>query len=205
MIARVRAFIPIRSFDGMSRLATALGPDDRRALGIRLARQTILSARQAGTTATVITNDPVVRRWADDLGVSWLAEPVPGSLDAAAGAGISTAGGDPWLVVHADLPALGPDDIRLASSMTRRGTVLAPSHDGGTSLVGGMQPTFPFRYGPGSFRRHLAALKGHATVLVRPGLAFDLDRPRDLHAYRRLGCLVATSHNTPDSTGGNGR
>src|SRR5665811_1981594 len=91
------------------------------------------------------------------------------------------------------------------ASMAAAGTVLAPSHDGGTSLVGGMLNPFPFRYGPGSFRRHLSAVLGHARVLVRPGLALDLDRPRDLRAFRRLGYLADDTSQAFGLTGRAGR
>ncbi len=205
MIAAVRTFIPIRSFDGMSRLGSVIGPADRRVLAMRLARRTVSACREAGTIVSVITNDAAVRRWADELGVAWIAEPSPEGLDAAARTGVASAAGDPWLVIHADLPAVGPDDVRAACSMVPSDTVLAPSHDGGTSLIGGTLSDFPFRYGPGSFHRHVSALGGHAAVLIRPGLALDLDRPRDLDAFRRLGHLADSRYNAPGSTAGDGR
>lgn len=202
MSDRCRTLIPIRSFAGMTRLENSLGSDERRLLAENLAGRVALAATAADTRVVVITNDAAVRRWARTLEVEWIAEPVPGSLNDAAAAGVAAAGGDPWLVVHADLPAIGPDDIRVASSMAAAGMVLAPSHDGGTSLVGGRLNPFPFQYGPGSFRRHLSAVLGRATILVRPGLALDLDRPRDLRALRRLAYLV---DDTSRAFGLNGR
>jgi len=201
MTADVRTFIPIRSFNGMSRLRDALGPAERRALARSVAARTVRAALEAGTIVSVISNDAAVDGWAEGLGVASIAEPSPGSLNAAAAAGIATTSGDPWLVVHADLPAVRPEDIRTASSMAQRGVVLAPSHDGGTSLVGESRPEFPFRYGPGSFHRHLSAVGENAMILVRPGLALDLDRPRDLEAFRLLGYLDPSPTNFPDSTG----
>ena len=62
--------------------------------------------------------------------------------------------------------------------------VLAPSSDGGTSLIGGSgDPGFDFAYGVGSFHRHLARLRRCSPkVVFRLGLALDLDHPSDLEA-----------------------
>jgi len=145
---------------------------------------------EADTAVTIVTPDPDVRRWAESIEAAWIGEPGSGGLDAAAGAGVAAADGDPWLVIHADLPAITPDDVAVGATLASAGTVLAPSHDGGTSLIGGVAPSFPFAYGPGSFSRHLAATGGHATILVRPGLALDLDAPSDLTAFEELGLIA---------------
>jgi 2-phospho-L-lactate guanylyltransferase len=183
----VRAFVPIRSFDGMTRLGSALTPRERKLVAVSLARRTTGAASEASVDVAVVTNDGEVRRWADALDMVWVAEPEPGNLNDAAAAAVASADGRPWMIVHADLPSVTAGDIRTAASLALAGTVLAPSHDGGTSLIGGLQRSFPFRYGPGSFGRHFAAVGGRATVLVRPGFALDLDSPRDLEAFRTLG------------------
>jgi 2-phospho-L-lactate guanylyltransferase len=154
-----------------------------------LAGRAVHAAVEADTAVTIVTPDPDVRRWAETLDAAWIGEPAPGGLNAAAAAGVTTADGAPWLVIHADLPAITPTDVAVGAALAAAGTVLAPSHDGGTSLVGGVAPSFPFAYGPGSFFRHLTATAGHATILVRPGLALDLDAPRDLDAFETLGLI----------------
>ncbi len=189
MTPTVRALVPIRSFGGMTRLSGSLDPQDRTKLARDLADRTTRAALDADTRVSVITADAVVRQWATDSDIDLINEPISTGLNAAATTGVATPGDAPWLVIHADLPTILPEDIRTAAAAVERGYVLAPSHDGGTSLIGGTGPRFPFRYGPGSFRRHLAAIQGAATILVRPGLALDLDRPWDLEALRRLGYL----------------
>ena len=92
------------------------------------------------------------------------------------------------MVVHADLPAIEAEDLDTTMSLLGSRSILAPSHDGGTSLIAGSTPAFPFSYGVGSFQRHLAAVPD-AAVLIRPGLALDLDRASDLDAIRGLGYL----------------
>lgn len=180
------AFIPIRSFAGLTRLSSALDGHERIATMRRLAERTTAAAVDAGASVSVVTGDADVRAWAEESGHTVIVEPDQGGLDAAARTGITAAEG-PWLVVHADLPLVTAADIAQAASVVGDGgSVLAPSYDGGTSLIGGNGPGFPFSYGAGSFRRHLAAAPG-ATVLVRRGLAIDLDRVRDLDALEAAG------------------
>jgi 2-phospho-L-lactate guanylyltransferase (CobY/MobA/RfbA family) len=107
------------------------------------------------------------------------------SLDEAAGAAVqaATSAGTPWAVLHADLPLLTSDVLqRCVSHLANGGSVLAPSSDGGTSLIGS-SGSIDFSYGPGSFHRHLGALR-HANPMIvsHVGLALDLDEPEDLHA-----------------------
>ena len=183
------ALIPIRAFDGMTRLSGRLEPEDRTMLARDLAGRTTRAALDANAAVSVITADPEVGQWATTCGFAVIDETVPRGLNDAAATGVETVGDNPWLVIHSDLPAISADDIRAATAAVKAGYVHAPSHDGGTSIVGGTGSEFPFRYGPGSFRRHLSAVHGEATILVRPGLALDLDHPRDLEALERLGYM----------------
>ncbi|MCH8900136.1 MAG: 2-phospho-L-lactate guanylyltransferase [Acidobacteria bacterium] len=184
---RFTAVVPIRSFDGLTRLSEALSTEERFALMRRLAERTCTAIAEAGASVVIVTGDDEVRSWASESGFGLVDEPDPPGLDAAAAAGIAQAD-DAWMVVHADLPAIAPEDIEAAVTVLDGRSVLAPSHDGGTSLIAGSTPGFPFSYGVGSFHRHLAAVPD-AAVLIRPGLALDLDRPSDLDAIRRLGFL----------------
>jgi 2-phospho-L-lactate guanylyltransferase (CobY/MobA/RfbA family) len=86
------------------------------------------------------------------------------------------------MVVHADLPAATTEDLAAAvHALPPQGILLAPSHDGGTNLLAGDCDSFTFSYGPHSFHRHLTAAARHPhQVLVRAGLALDLDGPDDL-------------------------
>jgi 2-phospho-L-lactate/phosphoenolpyruvate guanylyltransferase len=179
------AVVPIRSFDGLTRLADALPNERRSTLMLRLALRTTEALRACGTIVVVVSGDPAVRTWASNQQVRVVDEPDPPGLDAAAAAGMATTRG-PWLVVHADLPLITPGDVRAAiEALDTHRYVLAPSHDGGTNLIGGAWPIFEFSYGPGSFRRHLAQVPA-AAVLIRRGLSLDLDRARDLETLRNL-------------------
>jgi 2-phospho-L-lactate guanylyltransferase len=182
--------IPIRSFQGMSRMATVLDADARRQLMARLAAHTVAISLAAGSSVTTVTGDPKVSAWAQGLGIAVIPEPEGGGLDAAARAGVEAAKGRRWLILHADLPLLEPNDITAVVEAARDGFALAPSHDGGTSAVVGTTSDFPFRYGPGSFQRHLAAVAGRATVVNRPGFGADVDQPSDLDWLRVLDTAV---------------
>jgi 2-phospho-L-lactate guanylyltransferase len=184
----VEAIIPVRTFDGLSRLASKASEAERAATMRRLVDRTASATISAGVTPVIVTADPDVASWAARQDIRVVAEQGAG-LDAAAASGIATVAADAWLVIHADLPHISPADVAIAAELARCAVVLAPSHDGGTSLVGGSGRTFPFRYGPGSFRRHLFAVAGDATILVRPGLAIDLDRPQDIDMLEELGWL----------------
>jgi 2-phospho-L-lactate guanylyltransferase len=184
------AVIPIRSFRGMSRLSGDLDVEARSLLMSRLAAGTVAAAHSAGTDVAIVTGDPDVGRWADEVNIAVIREPVAGGLDAAARAGIAAANGRRWLVLHADLPLLGPPDVAAVIGAAADGFALAPSHDGGTSAIAGRSGDFPFRYGPGSFQRHLAAIGGNAVVVTRLGLGADVDRPADLEWLRVLDAAL---------------
>ena len=184
----VSAVVPIRSFAGLTRLGHVLDAGTRANLMLRLATHTVDVLHRARLPVTVVSSDPDVTTWGATHTEQVVPEPSAGGLDAAAVAGVAAVPG-PWMVVHADLPALRVEDILAATRLAARTTVLAPSRDGGTSLIGSEGDPPLFSYGPGSFRRHLTAVRGQATIMVRPGLALDVDRPWDLTALHRLGYL----------------
>lgn len=173
--------VPVKTFgEAKSRLASVLGPAAREALGKRVASQTLATLARLPVAVAVVTGDDDVVTWAQRLGYQVLPEG-PGGLDGAASSLVAAARGRPWAVLHADLPLLRAVDVEVAlAAADEAGTALAPSSDGGTSLVAGAGP-FAFSYGPGSFVRHLRSVPD-AVVVVRRGLAVDLDTPSDLAA-----------------------
>ncbi len=175
--------VPVKPFGvAKARLAPVLDASERSLLGVAIAARTLGLARRIGRSA-VVTGDVGVADWAQSLGHAVVWE-LPGGLDGAARALVTAAGTGPWIIVHADLPRLSEGNLQeAATSLHVHGAVIAPSSDGGTSLIGATGAV-PFTFGRGSFRRHLAALP-HAHVLVRPGLALDLDTPADYRAWQR--------------------
>lgn len=177
------AAVPVkRFFVAKRRLGPVLDARTRSVLGRNLARHTLGVIAAAGAEPLVLAADEDVADWAKRAGFAARLDQGNG-LDEPAAAAAATAhsAGRPWMIVHADLPLLDRADVAAALEILDGGrSVLAPSSDGGSPLVGGHRP-IRFAYGPGSFRRHLARLDDPA-VLVRVGLALDLDDPSDLRA-----------------------
>lgn len=177
--------VPVkRFFVAKRRLAGALSPVTRSQLGRELAAHTLSVVSMTGAEPLVLAADGEVAAWADGLGHRALVDAGSG-LDEAAEAAARTAvdAGRSWLILHADLPLLQPADVEEVLDHLAAGReVIAPSNDGGTSALGAGR-IVRFAYGPASFHRHLARL-ADPVVVVRPGLALDLDDISDLRAAR---------------------
>ena len=161
----------------MTRLSGVLDPQQRSELAHRLASLMIEAVAAAGLQPIVITSSDEVARWAHRHVATVLGDPGDG-LSAAVRAGVSTIGSGQWIVVHADLPLVTPQAIVAVVDASRSTTVLVPSYDGGTTVIGG-HGTFPFSYGVGSFQRHYASAP-EATVMVSPELSIDIDTEQGL-------------------------
>lgn len=176
------AVIPVKSFEtAKGRLVGSLPPEARAALGRALAEHTVETVKAAGLDVVVVAGDEAVSSWAGAASVSSIPDPSSG-LDDAAAAGVAAADGAAWLVIHADLPLLVPDELRLVLEVMAEGRVaLAPSADGGTTAYGGHSREARFAYGPGSFHRHLSMCPS-AAIVARTGFLNDLDSPDDLRS-----------------------
>jgi len=179
--------IPVKSFDvGKGRLSGALRAADRRRLVKGLAERVLFAASDEAVRL-VVAGDEQVARWAVGHGAEAVLDPGTG-LDAAADRVVRWAArvGAGWIVCHADLPLVTPADLVPAiAAVAASRDVIAPSKDGGTSLVGSTRSPFPFSYGDESYARHRALLDD-PLVLTTPGLTFDVDDPDDLVAAARL-------------------
>ena len=173
--------IPIRSFaTAKERLSEHLTPPQRRDLAVQLADH---AATVASTVADVmvVTGDRDVRQWAGARSLPTLDD--GGSLDGAGLAVVNHAGDAAWAVLHADLPMLSTADLKWSlAEFGDRGCAIAPSWDGGTSLIMA-RGNFHFSYGPGSFQRHFSQ-RPSAAVIMRAGLALDVDEPEHLDWMR---------------------
>lgn len=199
--------IPVKPFGvAKQRLHPRLDGVGRSRLGREVAIRTARVASEAGAAVAFVTADGGVRRWATSYGFPTIDESQSdrSGLDGAAAAVRDSALAEerPWLVVPADLPLVAVDDVvALLEPLLRGQAVIAPSYDGGTSAFGGHE-LFEFSYGPGSYHRHLNQAP-HASVIVRPGLAHDLDTVADLDAIvnhrngRWIGELMAAIDSHP--------
>jgi 2-phospho-L-lactate guanylyltransferase len=158
----------------------------RRLLSLAMTERVLGAVSAAGARPVVLAADSQVMEWAGERGWDAIADREP-SLNAAAAGAVEVANrlGMPWMVVHADLPLLSCEDVRVVmKTLQGEQWVLAPSSDGGTSLIGGRgDPGFDFAYGEASFHRHLSRLRHKSfQVLYRLGFVLDLDHPSDLKA-----------------------
>jgi 2-phospho-L-lactate guanylyltransferase len=171
-----------------TRLAGFLKPEERQALSERLFRHV------AGVLGSVPQIDDVVVL-SDVRPPGWtgrLALDEGRGLNGELGALAAGLGAGPLLIVHADLPLIGPGDIEALLSGALGGVGIAPDRHGeGTNALALRYPTgFDFAFGPGSFARHQAEAKGLAQVVVRQGLGLDIDIPEDLTAAAAAGFIV---------------
>jgi 2-phospho-L-lactate guanylyltransferase len=178
--------LPVRSFGhAKSRLRQAVPTGLRRQIAQEMATRTALAAATAGMAVIVITEDGEVKAWAESNG--WPAQSRGAdSLDGGARALVEDArmAGRAWTVLHADLPLIQAHELIPAVAALDAGrAVIAPSADGGTTLIGTPGTEVEFAYGPGSFRTHLQRIADlDPVVLTSSGLGCDLDVPDDLSA-----------------------
>jgi 2-phospho-L-lactate guanylyltransferase len=174
--------VPVKQFGAAKgRLATRLDREARAHLARWLASGVVAAAGEA--PVHVVCDDPDVAAWAESIGCHVLWTPATG-LNGAVAAGcdaLAAAGFDHVAICHADLPRPGalttvlePDTIVLVPDRRRDGTnvVARPLHVA-------LAPS----YGPGSFRRHLAAALAtgvRVRVSPHPELSLDVDHPDDL-------------------------
>lgn len=163
-----------------ARLGDRLSAERRAHLGMAIAARTLTIATDAGADdVVVVTADPAVARWAASLGFGAARDPGNG-LNAAATFAHSRSFEMKKICVllHADLPVLSRSDLVAFFTAARHGPAIAPSYDGGTSALSAPKDIV-FAYGNNSFSNHLAQMP-RASVIIRPGLALDLDTTRDL-------------------------
>jgi 2-phospho-L-lactate guanylyltransferase len=180
---RPMALVPIRSFEGMTRLTSVLDPQQRSVLARRLASGVLEAVSGAGLHTIVITSSDDVARWAHRNTATVHEDPQMG-LSEAISACVLSIRSAPWLVIHADLPLVTPQAITAVAEASRSASVLAPSYDGGTTVIAGQGP-FPFSYGVGSFQRHYASAPG-ARIIVSPELSIDIDTKQGLKLIPEL-------------------
>jgi len=167
----------------MSRLRLVLDARQRAGLVRELATVAVAAARNAHLRVVVVSAAPEIARWSATVGAESWSDP-GGGLSACSRAATDRLDGSPWLVLHADLPLVDARALNTVVEASVSGTVLVPSHDGGTNVIAS-SGGFPFAYGPGSFHRHFAAVPD-ATIISSPELSIDIDTPLQLSSFPEL-------------------
>lgn len=193
----MRIIVPHRGLSvAKTRLAEVLDPEERIALARRLLARVLHVAREAIDDVVVISPASDLQQTVADAGARLVVQRGMGlnaGLDQARGDALAD-GVQSLAVLHGDLPNLSVDDIlaMLAELRTAASVAIAPDRTGaGTNGLALRPPgAIPFRFGIGSFAAHLAEAEHAgvaASVVERPGLAFDLDTPGDLARWLELG------------------
>jgi 2-phospho-L-lactate guanylyltransferase len=176
---RSAVVVPVKSFARAKvRLASVLDEPARAALARQMAERVLAAA--GSLPVTVACDDEEVAAWARANGadVAW----TPGTdLNGAVTQAVAGVDADRVVVAHADLPKARDLAIVVGDS----GVVLVPDRrrDGTNVLSLPRDAGFVFRYGPGSFERHLAEAERlglEAVVIEPPDLTWDVDEPADI-------------------------
>jgi len=194
----IAALIPVKRLDAAkSRLWPQLPRASVERLTIAMLEDVLaaLLAVRALGTVVVVTEDESAGRTARAAGARALVRPDPGlnaALDAAA-AELAGEGAHAVLIVLGDVAGVTSADVAellgALDALGRRGVVLAPSRDGGTSaLLRAPHDAIPSRFGPASAAAHrecALAARVPYRELALPSLAVDLDRAEDVEELLR--------------------
>jgi 2-phospho-L-lactate guanylyltransferase len=185
MLPRMLAVVPVRGRDGKRRLDPSLSAGDRARLVEAMLTDVLAACRRAAAVddVLVVTPDPSIV----PVGVGHTTDRGAGHAAALARILMSAGAEEEVVVVMADCPLVTPEEIdqlaRAASPIA-----LAPAADGGMNAValrptGVVEPAFGVRTAAAVTAERARAAGYEPAVLDLPGLAFDVDSPRDL---RRL-------------------
>ncbi len=190
-----QVLVPLKDLvQAKTRLAGLLSPSERRALAQAMLEDVlqVLAAHPAIDRVTLVSDDPAAPLLAGQWGFVHWREAGLGcrglnAVISCASARLLRGSTEPLLVLHADLPLLGSDDITavLASARDSGGVVIGcDRHGTGTNLLAFTRHSVPrFCFGADSCARHLAAARQAgvpADVLQRSGIGLDVDEPGDL-------------------------
>ena len=183
----LRVIIPVKPFaDAKQRLAPALDPAERARLAENMFRHVLglTSALFDAQNILVVSRSADVLAIARDEGGAAVPETLPPDLNSALSQAASFANASAasrFLILASDLPLLGEADLM---ELAQRDCAIAPDrHQRGTNAL--LWPSYlPFAFGLDSFARHRAIAERAGLdprIVVRRGLAFDVDVPEDLH------------------------
>ncbi|PYS53750.1 MAG: 2-phospho-L-lactate guanylyltransferase [Acidobacteria bacterium] len=186
--------LPVKDFrSAKQRLSSVLDADSRLGLARAMLADVlkVLSLSRLADRVVVFTAADEVIRMARSYGFDVEIEKVVEGHSAAVNRMVLelSASASRILAIAADLPKLSAGDVDFVLDAAAEPITLVPSRDGtGTNGVIFVPPArITMEYGEGSFSRHrskAAAAGQGAGILNVPGIAFDMDTPEDLRAFR---------------------
>ncbi len=202
------AIVPVKPLNrSKSRLASVLNPRLRESLSRQMLEQTLQTLSQVDEISGVLTvsRDGAVLALARQYGAQTVQESGAPELNAALTRAtqvvIATWHARSVLILPSDIPLMRAQDIRelLALATLSDNIILATDRqrDGTNALFMRPPGLIPYRYGPGSFQRHIEEARAvgiEPIVYDSPTLSLDVDTPADLDLYRQL--LIERELNT---------
>ena len=194
-----RIIVPHRGLEAAkTRLATSLSPDERMFLASQLLQRVLKVAREVTEDVVVISPSRALVEIVEPSGARLVVQRGMGLNEGLEQARFDALADDvlTMVILHGDLPNLQAADVdSLVGALPSDGApgvAIAPDRAGtGTNgLVLRPPGLIHFRFGVGSFAKHVAEVEAAGVPLVavnRAGLAFDLDTPADLARWLELG------------------
>ena len=197
------AVIPVKdTLAEKQRLAAALPGQLRRALALAMLED-VLAALAAVTGLDgrlLVTTDPAARRLATRYDCDCMREGADDGHTGAVAAAVRRLAGEgrrSMLTLPGDIPLVTSAEIGrvIAAHRPAPSFTIAPSHDerGSNAILLSPPDAVPLRFGEDSFFPHLAAAEARGiapSVVHLPGIALDIDNPRDLAHFAQLGSLT---------------
>jgi 2-phospho-L-lactate/phosphoenolpyruvate guanylyltransferase len=201
------AVVPVKSLKNVkTRLAACLSPTERIGLCRCMVEDVIasVSAVPELNGVLVVSRDPDIKLLAAAYHASVLEQNGDEGHDAAvagAAAWLVERGEDGLMQIPGDIPTVTSSELSEVLAAHGRAEkanlvfTISPSHDyGGSNCIVCSPPDLiPLKFGPDSFRRHLASAHSaglEIKIIERPGIALDIDYPEDLDR------LLVTPRNT---------
>src|SRR6266436_4060719 len=192
------AVVPVKErASAKERLSPMLRPETRHALALAMLEDVLaaLTATPGVAGLLVVTVDPEAGRLAATYGARLIEvgarDGHTGAVAAAARllaaeqrSGMLTLPGDIPLVTRSEIARL------LAVHLPAPSFTIVPSHDerGSNAIACSPPDAVPLRFGENSFYPHLQAAEAcgiRPTVLHLPGIALDIDNPKDVVSFMR--------------------
>jgi len=193
------AIVPVKPLRrGKSRLADVLSGDERTLLNSTMLGNTLktLTSVPEVDQVMVISRDTAVLALARDFKVRTLQEDGSSDLNTALKRGTVVAqfyAARSVLILPADLPLLTKESLQtfLACASTSPVVVITPDRrkDGTNALLVRPPGLVDYRFGPGSFQRHIQQASDynvHVEICDIPEISLDLDLPEDLDLLRQM-------------------
>lgn len=189
--------IPFKSLaTAKQRLAEALDAEQRSQLAEAMLRDVLTAASgvRERIDVAIVTGDRHAQQLAAEHGFLVLEDTRNESETAAiemATAWAEKNGHDTTIVVPADIPLIGADELRrVLDAAPEEGAVFVPAYDrrGSNCILRRPASIIPLRFGNDSFLPHCEAMKKtgkELIILEMPGIGLDIDNPHELEMLVR--------------------